>query len=137
MRLYSPAPKNGKAVTPIRTKRVYEEASPSDGSRVLVDRLWPRGIRKSDLGDVEWLRELAPSHALRRWFAHDPERWREFRKRYFEELEKKRELWEPLIERARRGTVTLLFGARDEEHNQAVALRSFLVRRLAARRRKK
>lgn len=109
-----------------RVKRIYEAASPSDGYRVLVDRLWPRGVSREAARIDEWQKEVAPSTELRRWFAHEPERWDEFRRRYAAELEDKGELLDGLRARARRGTVTLLYGARDEEHNQAVALLELL-----------
>ncbi|CAF0701752.1 DUF488 domain-containing protein [Candidatus Methylacidithermus pantelleriae] len=110
----------------IRLKRVYEPPAPEDGKRFLVDRLWPRGIKKGALPLDGWLRDVAPSDALRKWFGHDPAKWEEFQRRYFAELEAKHEAWQPLLEAARKGNVTLLFSARDEAHNNAVALKSFL-----------
>ena len=110
----------------IRTRRVYLPPSPSDGYRVLVDRLWPRGLRKEEARIDLWLREVAPSDALRRWFGHDPQRWPEFRERYFRELSGRAELLAPLARRARRGRVTLLFGAREERRNNASALQAWL-----------
>ncbi len=110
----------------VRVKRVYDPPAPEDGRRFLVDRLWPRGVKKEALRLDAWLKELAPSDALRRWFGHDPARWEEFQRRYFAELEAKPEAWRPLLEAAREGTVTLLFSARDDEHNNAVALKAFL-----------
>lgn len=107
-------------------KRVYDEPAESDGYRVLVDRLWPRGIKKETARLDEWIKELGPSTELRQWFGHEVERWPEFRDRYRAELADARELWRPLIERAESGEVTLLFGARDTEHNQAVVLAEFL-----------
>lgn len=109
-------------------KRVYEPASPDDGYRVLVDRLWPRGVSKERARLDEWLRDVAPSASLRRWFGHDPARWDEFRRRYAAELASHADLLDALRRRARRGRVTLLFGARDTEHNDAVALRDILTR---------
>jgi len=114
----------------IRVKRVYEPPAVEDGARYLVDRLWPRGLKKDALALEGWLKELGPSDELRHWFGHDPARWHEFQRRYTAELEGQRELWEPLVRAARHGTVTLLFGTRDEEHNNAVALRAFLERHL-------
>ena len=114
---------------PIRVKRVYVPSARSDGKRYLVDRVWPRGVKKDALSIEAWLKELGPSDALRKWFAHVPERWPEFKKRYFAELAKREDLWRPLLAESRRGTVTLVFSARDEEHNQAVALREFLESR--------
>jgi len=108
----------------IRTKRVYEPAARGDGKRVLVDRLWPRGLKKGEAQIDTWLRAVAPSDELRRWFGHDAARWDEFRRRYFAELDRNREALEPLL--GMRGTVTLLFAARDEAHNNAVALGEWL-----------
>ncbi|GBD28284.1 hypothetical protein HRbin31_00297 [bacterium HR31] len=117
----------------LRVRRVYEPPEPQDGFRVLVDRLWPRGLSKEAARVDLWARELAPSDRLRRWFGHDPLKWEEFRRRYREELSRSpaRELVQRLAERARRGTVTLLFGARDERHNNAVVLAEVLQERLA------
>lgn len=110
-------------------KRVYEPPSPADGHRVLVDRLWPRGVKREDAAVGEWLKELAPSPDLRRWFAHDPERWPEFARRYREELQAPAAAAQigHLRELAKRGTVTLLYAARDERHNNAEVLRSILT----------
>ena len=121
----------------IRVKRVYETASPSDGARILVDRVWPRGLRREALALDAWLPEIGPSDALRKWFGHDPRRWPEFQRRYFEELASKEDLCRDLRSRARRGPVTLLYSARDEEHNQAVALKAYLGTRARASTRKK
>jgi uncharacterized protein YeaO (DUF488 family) len=107
---------------------VYDKAEASDGSRFLVDRLWPRGLKKTDLALDGWLKEAAPSDRLRKWFAHDPRKWKEFRQRYFAELRVKAETWNPVLQSARKGNVTLLYAARDPDHNQAVALRDFLER---------
>ncbi len=114
----------------IQVKRVYEKPAKSDGARFLVDRLWPRGVKKGALQVDGWVKDVAPSDALRRWFGHKPEKWTVFQKRYFAELDRKREAWEPILEAARRGNVTLLFGARDAEHNNAVALRRYLMAKL-------
>jgi uncharacterized protein YeaO (DUF488 family) len=114
----------------IRVKRAYDELKPDDGMRVLVDRLWPRGKRREDLSITRWFRDLAPSGELRRWFAHSPERWPEFKNRYFDELDKNRAAWQPLLETARSTDVTLVYGARDREHNNAVALKDYLERKL-------
>ncbi len=113
----------------IQTKRAYDPSAAQDGTRFLVDRLWPRGVRKETLGLTAWLKDVAPSDALRRWFGHDAAKWDEFRKRYSAELENKPETWRPILDAARRGTVTLVYGAKDTEHNQAVALREFLLKR--------
>lgn len=110
----------------IAIKRIYEDAHAGDGMRVLVDRMWPRGVRKDAAALDAWLRELAPSSALRRWFAHDPARWEGFRHRYAAELDRLAEHWQPLAARARRHRVTLLYAARDEEHNNALALKIYL-----------
>jgi uncharacterized protein YeaO (DUF488 family) len=106
----------------IRVKRIYDAPSPADGCRVLVDRVWPRGIKKQDAALDEWRRELAPSTELRKWFGHDPERWPTFRKRYRAELRKHSAELRALRARAKTQRVTLLYGAKDTEHNQAVVL---------------
>lgn len=116
----------------IAVKRVYDPPSPLDGKRVLVDRLWPRGLSREAGLLFEWMRNVAPSDDLRRWFRHDPRRWEEFCRRYEAELEARPEVWQPLLEAAKRRPVTLLFAARDREHNNAVALKAFLEGRLAA-----
>ncbi len=118
----------------IRVEHVYEHKERDDGARFLVDRLWPRGIRKDDLQIDGWLRDVAPSDALRRWFGHDPARWEEFKQRYFRELDEEPAAWQPLLEAARRGDVVLLEGAQDLEHNQAVALKEYLEAKLQAAR---
>ncbi|GAA5234487.1 DUF488 domain-containing protein [Verticiella sediminum] len=114
----------------IRTKRIYEAAVDDDGARVLVDRLWPRGIRKADAHLHAWMKDVAPSNELRRWFGHDPERWEAFRTRYRAELEHAGDALRPLLDLAREGRLTLLYGARDEKHNQAVVLAELLKERL-------
>lgn len=110
----------------IRIKRAYETAAADDGNRFLVDRLWPRGINKKALALTAWLKDIAPSDALRRWFAHDVLKWDEFCRRYETELKSHPEALRPLKEALKRGPVTLVYSARDEEHNQAVVLREFL-----------
>ncbi|MCC7411392.1 MAG: DUF488 family protein [Gammaproteobacteria bacterium] len=110
----------------VRIKRAYEAPSAADGTRVLVDRLWPRGLRKVDARLDGWSREVAPSAALRLWFGHDPERWDEFRRRYEAELARKGPLLEALRASARQGRLTLIYSASDVEHNQAVVLRDVL-----------
>ena len=105
---------------------MYERAQASDGTRFLVDRLWPRGIKKEELKMEAWLKDVAPSPELRKWFAHDPARWQEFQKRYRAELKANPDSWQPLLDAARRGDVTLLYSARDTEHNSAVLLQEFL-----------
>ena len=114
----------------LQLKRIYEAPKRSDGCRILVDRVWPRGVSKERANIILWLKEIGPSTALRKWFGHDPKRWPEFQKRYRQELRSKRELTAHIKEMEKeRGIVTLLFSARDEEHNQAVALRDFLEKR--------
>jgi len=110
----------------VKTKRVYDPASQSDGKRILIDRLWPRGIRKEAAKIDEWMREIAPSDDLRKWFAHDPAKWPEFKRRYLNELKKKSELVEKLRAEAKKGTVTLLFAAKDIEHDNAVVLKEVI-----------
>jgi uncharacterized protein YeaO (DUF488 family) len=113
----------------INLKRVYEPVEPEDGQRLLVERLWPRGVRKEALALDAWLKDVAPSDDLRRWFGHDPQRWQEFQTRYAAELDAHPDAWRPILEAARQGTATLLFSARDTEHNNAVALKAYLERR--------
>jgi uncharacterized protein YeaO (DUF488 family) len=113
----------------VKLKRAYEAASPSDGIRILIDRLWPRGLSKADAAIDQWAKELSPSAALRQWFGHDPERWDEFRKRYSVELREQSLRLEQLRALAMKGPITLVFSARDEAHNDAVALRDFVLRR--------
>lgn len=120
----------GTRVNMIQLKRVYEPASRADGARFLVERLWPRGIKKEDLKLDGWLKDVAPSTALRQWFGHDPDKWPEFQKRYVEELKQHPEAWKPLLESARRGPATLLYSSHDAEHNNAVALKKFLDKEL-------
>jgi uncharacterized protein YeaO (DUF488 family) len=117
----------------IKVKRVYDESAASDGSRFLVDRLWPRGLKKKSLALDGWFKEVAPSDRLRKWFGHDAKKWKEFRKQYFAELRVKPETWQPIMEKSRRSDVTLLYSARDSEHNNAVALRNFLIAKLGKR----
>ncbi len=118
----------------IKLKRAYDETDPEDGKRYLVDRLWPRGLTKTALKIDAWLKEVAPSPALRRWFNHDPAKWDEFRRRYFDELDANPEAWMPLAQAARKESITLIYGARDREHNQAVALADYLRRKNASTR---
>ncbi len=106
-------------------KRIYEPAAESDGFRILVDRLWPRGLSKEAAGIDLWLKEIAPSHDLRKWFAHEPSRWNEFRNRYFSELDEKKTEIEVISEKLRTGPVTLLYCAKDSTYNQAVALQHY------------
>ena len=111
----------------LRLKRVYEPPSPEDGVRILVDRLWPRGLTKAHAAVDRWLKEIAPSTELRQWFGHDVARWPEFRRRYMEELHQDVALLNEIRELARHKTITLVFGAHDDEHNDAVVLREVLL----------
>src|SRR5207248_10156341 len=111
----------------VKLKRAYESPSGEDGTRVLVDRLWPRGVKKSDAGIDHWVKELAPSTELRKWFGHDPARWHEFRERYIVELRQHRDELARLLELARQGPITLVYSAHDEIHNDAVVLRDTLL----------
>lgn len=111
----------------VRIKRAYEAPSPDDGERILIDRLWPRGVKKEALQLSEWNKDLAPSSELRKWFNHEPERWPEFRRRYAAELAEHPEPFEALRERARKGVVTLVYSAHDETVNNAVAMREYLL----------
>ncbi|CEK15152.1 DUF488 domain-containing protein [Chthonomonas calidirosea] len=115
----------------IKVKRVYEPEEPDDGKRYLVERLWPRGIKREALHIYEWLKELAPSPELRQWFGHDPSKWSEFQQRYRAELARAdASLLQELVKEARQGNVTLLYSARDTEHNNALVLKSFLEEQL-------
>ena len=113
-------------INKLQLKRVYDEPTGQDGTRFLVERLWPRGVSKSTLADAEWLKEVAPSSELREWFHHDPKRWNEFRRRYFAELKHHKDALSPILEAVHNGTVTLLYSSHDTEHNNAVALSEFL-----------
>ena len=110
----------------ITLKRAYDAVSRTDGTRFLVERLWPRGISKAKLRVDAWLKEVGPSTELRKWFSHDPEKWDEFRRRYFRELASQPEAWQPIVSAARRGRVTLVYSSHDTQHNNAVALQEFL-----------
>lgn len=114
----------------LKIKRVYEPPEPADGVRFLVERLWPRGVKKEALKMDAWLKDAAPSPGLRKWYAHDVSKWREFQRRYRAELENNPEAWKPILEAAQRGNVTLLYSAHDTEHNSALALKSFVEERL-------
>jgi len=111
----------------VRLKRAYEPPAADDGTRILIDRLWPRGVKKTDAAIDEWMKEIAPSSALRKWFGHDPERWHEFRRRYQSEIRQYPEQFERLRTLARYGPITLVFSARDEAHNDAVVLKDLLL----------
>lgn len=112
--------------TKLSIKRVYEEASKADGCRVLVDRLWPRGLKKEDAAVDEWAKGLAPTQELRKWFGHDPEKWKEFQKKYKAELKKNEAVKTFITDHKSEKHITLLYGAKDEEHNQATVLKDFL-----------
>jgi len=118
----------------IALKRVYDKAAPEDGVRFLVERLWPRGIRKTDLRLDGWLKDVAPSAALRRWFSHDPKKWSEFQERYFAELDSHSEACAPIRTAARHGRATLVYSSHDTEHNNAVALKEYLSARKGKKR---
>lgn len=120
-----------KRILKIELARTYSPPAADDSYRVLVDRLWPRGVKKADLKIDAWIKELAPTTKLRRWFNHDPERWDEFCKRYFKELEENAEKVSELLSNAAHRRVLLLYGARDERHNQAVALKQWLEKHTA------
>ena len=120
----------------LHSKRAYEPAAPEDGGRFRVDRVWPRGVRKEALVLAGWLKEVAPSDALRRWFGHEPERWEEFRCRYRDELKAQQVAMRPLRDALKRGPVTLVYSAHDETHNQALVLREFLLTLLATSRKR-
>ena len=118
----------------IQVKRIYDSREPHEGTRFLVERLWPRGIRKADIQLDGWLKEVGPSDRLRKWFSHDPAKWSVFQYKYFAELDRRPEAWNPILAAAERGTVTLLYSSRDTEHNNAVALKSYLEAKLPHRR---
>lgn len=111
----------------LKLKRAYEPPARGDGTRILVDRLWPRGLKKEAAALDDWFKDVAPTPALRKWFGHDPERWSEFRRRYVKELGARADALERIRSLARAGTVTLVYGARDEEHNHALVLRDVLL----------
>ncbi len=125
-----------KAILMIRTKRVYEKPSRDDGRRVLVDRLWPRGFSKREAKVDFWLKEIGPSDELRKWFGHDPAKWEQFKKRYFAELAARRDMVDRLLDMAREGDLTLVYSAKDQQHNQAVALKEYLEKAVSASRRR-
>jgi uncharacterized protein YeaO (DUF488 family) len=111
---------------PIRIKRIYDPPSPQDGFRILVDRLWPRGLSKEKAKVDLWLREISPSNELRKWYGHDPDKWNEFKKKYLEEIEAKNDEFDFLRKKAQEGTVTFLFSSREEKLNNAQALKEFV-----------
>jgi uncharacterized protein YeaO (DUF488 family) len=121
----------------IKLKRLYESTGKDDGKRFLVEKLWPRGVKKTALADAIWLKDVAPSTDLRKWFGHDAKKWAEFQPRYQTEIKEHEEALEPILQAAPLGTVTLLYSSHDTEHNNAVALRDYLQRKLASDRESK
>jgi uncharacterized protein YeaO (DUF488 family) len=117
----------------IRVKRTYDPPARGDGWRVLVERLWPRGMKKEALAADAWLKEVAPSTELRKWFNHQEDRWEEFQRRYRDELKENPDAWRPILDAGRRGTVTLLYSAHDTVHNGALVLRDYLMKHGKAR----
>lgn len=117
-----------RAMRHVKLKRAYDTAARSDGHRILVDRIWPRGVARSELHLADWIKDAAPSDGLRKWFGHEPARWAEFKRRYFQELDHHPDALAALVEKSRAGTVTLVFAAGDAEHNNAVALKEYLER---------
>lgn len=117
----------------INVKRVYDKAEKSDGTRFLIERLWPRGVRKDSISIEAWIKEAGPSTELRKWFSHDPAKWEEFQRRYTAELKSRSDVWEPILDAARQGTVTLIYSSHDTEHNNAVALQKFLQHHLSSK----
>jgi uncharacterized protein YeaO (DUF488 family) len=116
------------ATADVKLKRAYDTVARSDGRRILVDRIWPRGIARDALRIADWIKEAAPSPELRKWFGHEPARWAEFKRRYFQELDRQPDVLCSLVEKSCTGTVTLIFAAKDAEHNNAAALREYLER---------
>ncbi len=117
----------------IRVKRVYDRPAATDGERFLVDQLWPRGLSKAKVKVKSWFKEVAPSTALRKWYQHEPAKWKEFQRRYFTELDDNPEAWQPLLEAARQGDITLVFSSREAELNNAVALKDYLEKHLKSK----
>ena len=117
----------------IQLKRVYEKEDPDDGVRYLIERLWPRGVKKTSLRIDGWLKDAGPSTELRKWFSHEPAKWQEFRRRYFAELGRTPHAWAPIRDAARHGTVTLLYSSHDTEHNNAVALKEYVEHKADAK----
>ena len=111
----------------IKLKRAYEPSAPDDGTRILIDRLWPRGVKKADAAIDEWMKDIAPSTGLRKWFGHDPARWQEFRRRYQSEIRQHPDEFDRLRTLAQHGRITLVFSAHDEIHNDAVVLKDLLL----------
>lgn len=120
----------------IKLKRAYEPASHDDGTRFLVERLWPRAVKKDALRLDTWLKDVAPSTRLRQWFGHDPQKWSEFQRRYRAELDTNAEALEPILKAARRGQVTLVYSSHDQEHNNAVVLKAYVESHLRTSKRR-
>ena len=129
-RSHEPGTQRPTARMGIRLKRVYDKPEPDDGVRFLVERLWPRGLRKDDAHMDGWQKEVGPSGQLRKWFSHDPAKWAKFQHEYFAELDRRPEAWRPILQASERGAVTLLYSSHDTEHNNAVALKRFLEAKL-------
>ncbi|MGZ0656836.1 DUF488 domain-containing protein [Coraliomargarita sp. W4R53] len=110
----------------MQIKRAYDPPNSADGARILVERLWPRGIKKEDLKLDQWLKEVAPSTELRKWFKHEPDKWPEFQSRYRQELDAHPEAWQPILDAVAKGPVTLIYSSRDTEHNSTVVLNAYL-----------
>ena len=121
------------AATNVKLKRAYDPPAASDGTRILIDRLWPRGVSKANAAIDQWDKSIAPSTMLRNWFRHDPARWQEFRRRYADEIYRHREQLDELRARAQSGRITLVFAAHDKIHNHAIVLRDILLGRTAVR----
>lgn len=117
----------------IALKRAYEPPAAADGKRLLIERLWPRGVKKEKLQLDDWTKDVAPSSGLRRWFGHDPAKWETFQARYFKELDSHAEAWDQILKAADRGRVTLVYSSHDTEHNAAVALKGYLENKLRKR----
>jgi uncharacterized protein YeaO (DUF488 family) len=114
----------------IEVRRAYEQPQKKDGLRILVDRIWPRGVRKEKAAIDAWVKDIAPSSKLRKWFSHDPAKWQEFKRRYFQELKEKNDLIKRLQEKAKGQTITLLYSAKDVKYNNAVALKEYIEERI-------
>jgi uncharacterized protein YeaO (DUF488 family) len=129
--------KGRRIIIVLKIKRVYDPPSKDDGKRILIDRLWPRGLRKKDAQIDDWIKEISPSNELRKWYGHDPAKWGEFKKRYFSELHGQPERIEEIVNASRKGTVTLLFGSKEERINNAEALKEYIEARTHAHLRRK